>query len=103
MDDRKCDLLHEVLNRLTVIVGQCELIQETACNQDTPCKKEANRRLQMIRTSANQMARLILKHQCTVEHRSDNSLIDAAPLRNPPHNVVGVRTFADFRRWLNAE
>jgi len=101
MDDSKCDLLHEILNRLTVVIGQCDLIQETTSNQDPACNEEANRRLLAIKTSANKMADLILKHRCPAGHRSEAVQIQTAPLRNPPLENIGVRTFANLRRWLN--
>lgn len=59
MGDPRCDLLHELLNSLTVVLGECDLLQDEACQQ-------ASLRLSIIREQAHYMAELIREHRCPV-------------------------------------
>jgi len=55
--DAKCDLLHQLINNLTVVLGECELLRDKACD-------EANQRLTIIQQRATFMTELIRHHQC---------------------------------------
>lgn len=57
MDYSKCDLLHEFLNNLTVIIGQCELLRDETC-------ADANLRLTIISERAHHMTEIIRHHEC---------------------------------------
>ena len=60
MEPLKCSLLHDLLNSLTVVLGECELLQDTNC-------AEANSRLTVIREQANHMTDIIRHHRCPTE------------------------------------
>lgn len=62
MDDPRCDLLHGLLNSLTIVIGECELLREDAC-------QKANRRLNVIRQQADHMTELILQQSCPLPRR----------------------------------
>jgi signal transduction histidine kinase len=57
--DSKCELLHELLNSLTVVLGECELLQDKAC-------QDANQRLTIIREKATHMTEIIRHYECLV-------------------------------------
>ena len=56
MPDPNSALLHQLLNSLTVILGECELLQDEAC-------VEANKRLAIIRERAAHMTQIICQAQ----------------------------------------
>ncbi len=57
-----CMMSHEFLNKLSVIIGTCDLLQETA-DSDSPCV----RRLITIREIAQHMANQLKQHQCQLD------------------------------------
>lgn len=57
-----CLLAHDLLNKLTVVLGNCELLKEEA-PEDSACLK----RLLLIRDVAASMAEDLKKHQCQLE------------------------------------
>ncbi len=81
----KCKLLHQILNGLTVVVGQCELM-----NDSTP--EVANRRLRVIEERAKEMAELILQSECPAVQ------ISSAEQKRPPESV-GRQAMAHLRKW----
>ncbi len=54
-----CFLAHDLLNKLTVVLGNCDLLQEEA-PEGSACLK----RLLLIRDVASSMAEDLKKHQC---------------------------------------
>jgi hypothetical protein len=56
-----CMMAHDFLNRLTVIIGSCDLLQENA--KDPECIK----RLAVIRDIAMEMAVQLNEHQCHLD------------------------------------
>jgi hypothetical protein len=63
-----CSLAHRFLNKLAIIVGNCELLQERA-ELDAP-NSECWRRLAMIRRAASEMAEDIKDHGCGFDNVS---------------------------------
>ncbi|HEU5401908.1 MAG TPA: hypothetical protein VFU86_11155 [Terriglobales bacterium] len=63
MEDRRCHLLHQLMNCLTVVLGECELLQMKAGLED-------NRRLAIIHERAGYMAELIRHYDCPAEFES---------------------------------
>jgi hypothetical protein len=59
MHDSRCDLLHQILNELTIVQGECELIEDGK-------RVKASRGLKVIRASVRRMTNLILNHSCPV-------------------------------------
>jgi hypothetical protein len=57
-----CSLAHEFVNKLSAIVGYCDLMEEHA-TEDSECQ----RRLQAIRNIARGMAESLSKHQCELD------------------------------------
>jgi hypothetical protein len=54
-----CPLAHSLLDKLTVIVGHCELLAETSSEDSS-----SSRHLQLIRQTAQSMASELKDHQC---------------------------------------
>lgn len=86
MDDNRCKLLHRILNGLTIVVGQCELAQDST-------REEANRRLQVIEAQAKELAELVLQHECQV-------LTEPEPQKRPPEKI-GKQALDKLRRWTS--
>ena len=59
-----CELSHELINQLSIIVGNCDLLSKEALEGS-----EYARRLFLIREVAKDMARQLNQHQCQVEAR----------------------------------
>ena len=57
-----CILAHELINKLTVIVGHCDLLKENA-PEDSHCLE----RLMQIREVAKSMAEELNSHQCHLD------------------------------------
>jgi hypothetical protein len=57
---KKCPLMHELLNELTIIIGECELLKE--CEGD-------RERVEAVMESANKMSALVMAHNCTNERQ----------------------------------
>jgi hypothetical protein len=57
-----CNLAHDLVNKLSIIVGNCDLIKEQA--EDSPVCRQ---RLQIIRRIAMEMATALQQHQCNLE------------------------------------
>ena len=54
-----CPLAHSLLDKLTVIVGHCEILAE-----EEQADSASSRRLQLIRQAAQSMAVELKDHQC---------------------------------------
>ncbi len=61
MEDKQCYLMHELMNCLTVVLGECELLQAKD-------GLEGNQRLAIIRERASHMARLIRHYDCPAQY-----------------------------------
>ncbi len=61
MEEKRRCLLHELLNCLTVVLGECELLQ-------VKDGLEGNERLAIIRERANHMAQVIRRYDCPAEY-----------------------------------
>ena len=57
-----CNLAHDLVNKLSIIVGNCDLIEGKA--EDSPVCRH---RLQIIRRVAMEMAKVLQHHQCDLE------------------------------------
>ena len=55
-----CLLAHDLFNKLTTIIGQCEILEDKALDP------ECLNRLQKIRQTARAMADEISTHQCRI-------------------------------------
>ena len=67
-----CMLVHEMISRLSVIIGNCDLV-EKKISADSEC----SRRLFAIRESAHVMAEELNRHQCEL-----NSLMRTVVIEN---------------------
>ncbi len=65
-----CFLAHDLVNKLSVIVGYCDLMKETAAT-DPDCAK----RLLIVSDLAKRMARELQDHQCQVELAMEKGLV----------------------------
>lgn len=88
MDDNRCKLLHQILNGLTVVVGQCELMHDS-----TP--EVVNRRLRVIEEHAKGLAELILQNECPVAQTI------APELHKCPPQGVGRQALKQLRKWAS--
>lgn len=61
-----CMLAHHLINRLSVIVGYCDLLIEESSKAPSPDPKGA-RRLMTMREIAGTAAEELIQHQCRVE------------------------------------
>lgn len=61
MEEKQCYLMHELMNSLTIVLGECELLL-----LKTP--GEGKERLEIIRERATQMAELIRHYECPTEY-----------------------------------
>lgn len=70
-----CILAHDLINKLTVIVGRCDLLKERA-PEDSECLKH----LALIRDAAKAMAEELNQHQCRLD----------AMMRTGPTQTTGL-------------
>lgn len=61
MQDKQCYLMHELMNCLTVVLGECELLL-------LKTSPEGKERLEIIRGRATHMASLIRHYDCPAEY-----------------------------------
>ncbi len=73
MDEPGCLMAHQLLNKLSVIIGNTELVHE-----QTQPDSECARRLLTIKKAAEEMTTELRKHQC--ELTSFLQFVDAHPL-----------------------
>jgi hypothetical protein len=59
-----CQLSHDLINQLSVIVGNCDLLSKEALEGS-----EYARRLFLIREVAKEMAKQLNQHECNVDAR----------------------------------
>jgi hypothetical protein len=57
-----CVMFHDFINKLSVIIGSCDVVQE---RED--CSPECARRIITIRDAAQQMAEELKRHQCQLD------------------------------------
>ncbi len=62
MEDNRCCLLHELMNNLAIVLGECELLEAEGHGTESP-------RLAIIRQRAGQMAELVRHYDCPVEYQ----------------------------------
>ena len=79
MEDKKCCLLHELMNNLAIVLGECELLEAEAHGKESP-------RLAIIRERASHMAELVRHYDCPVDYQPPHdglikSLVRAARSR----------------------
>ncbi len=78
-----CMLAHECMNKLSVIIGHCDLAGET-----TPGESDYLERIATIRDTANAMADAMSGHQCEL-----SELLQFVPVEEWPSSIGGhVRT-----------
>jgi len=77
--DPKCDLLHQLINNLTVVLGECELLRDQA-------SEEANRRLTIVQQRAIYMTELIRQHQCPIPRQQPSRV---GLIRSIVRTIVG--------------
>jgi hypothetical protein len=65
-----CFLAHDLVNKLSVIIGYCDLMKEIAAT-DPVCEK----RLLIVSDLAKRMARELQDHQCQVELAMGKGLV----------------------------
>jgi signal transduction histidine kinase len=56
-----CSLAHDLLNKLTAILGQCEMLQPEVTTE------VAAQRVAVIRELAAQLAQTVIRHQCALD------------------------------------
>jgi hypothetical protein len=71
-----CVLSHDLVNKLSAIIGHCDLLSKEA-EVDSECA----RRLLLIRQIANSMAEQINQHQCDLEDRIRTAAIQELPVK----------------------
>jgi len=57
-----CLLAHDLVNRLSVIIGHCDLLEEET-EEDSGCAK----RLRLIKEIARSIAKELNQHQCALD------------------------------------
>ncbi|MFZ0631645.1 MAG: hypothetical protein WA399_05975 [Acidobacteriaceae bacterium] len=55
-----CSLAHDLLNKLTAILGQCDLLQPEIT-------EPASHRVSVIQDLARQIAQTVIRHQCSLD------------------------------------
>jgi hypothetical protein len=70
-----CILAHEMINRLSVIVGNCDLV-----GTKIPADSECAKRLSAIRESARSMAAELNRHQCELNGLMRTTVLEAGKL-----------------------
>ncbi len=61
MEDKKCSLLHDLMNNLAIVLGECELLE-------LECGEKSSPRLEVIRERANHMADLVRHYDCPADY-----------------------------------
>ena len=80
MDDKKCYLLHDLMNGLAIILGECELLQLERANNSP--------RLEIIRERASQMAEVIRNYKCPVQYEPPPDGFFKSLIRAARHRVT---------------
>jgi len=80
-----CMLAHDLINRLAVIVGHCDLLTE-----DGPEDSKCHKRLALIREIAYTAATELGERQCDLDNLSRSAVIESEKrLRSATPNSVG--------------
>jgi hypothetical protein len=80
-----CMLAHDLINRLAVIVGHCDLLTE-----DNPADSKCRKRLALIREIAYTAATELGEHQCHLDNLARSAVIDSENrLRGVNHKAGG--------------
>ncbi len=80
-----CMLAHNLINRLAVIVGHCDLLTE-----DSPTDSKCHKRLALIREIAYTAATELSEHQCNLDNLARSAVIESEKrLRGANSNSVG--------------
>jgi hypothetical protein len=79
-----CMMLHEVVNKLSIIIGNCDLVIEKS-----PADSECIKRLQVIGGTARAVVRIMQGHQCELTGLLRTAHIETADHLQPlePVNV----------------
>ena len=80
MEEKQCFLVHELMNSLTIVLGECELLLLKA-------PEEGKERLQIIREQATHMAELIRHSDCPAEYDPHHDGLLEALFRSAGSNV----------------
>jgi hypothetical protein len=75
-------LFHDLLNALTVITGQCQILELKAC-------REANTRLTAIREAAIRMSLMIEKHRNTHQTHTAEKLAPCLSVKEKEATKAG--------------
>ncbi len=73
-----CLLAHDFVNKLTIIIGNCDLLLEREAEAEVP-DSHAMRRLQVIRDAASRLAGDIQQHTCEISSLARETLMQARP------------------------
>lgn len=71
-----CLLAHEFVNKLTIIIGNCDLLIEREAEAEIP-DSHSMRRLQVIRDAASRLAGDIQQHTCEISKLARETLMHA--------------------------
>ena len=81
----KCWLSHHFINKLSVIIGSCQLLEEKAEESDPP-DKECIQRLAVIKEVAKEMSKELRDHECQLE-----AAIKTLVVRDPSTSIVAEK------------
>lgn len=73
-----CMLAHDFINKLSVIIGRCELLNEMV-EENSECSK----RLLMVRDIANSMVEELRQRQCHLDVMTRAGMIEQQSKHNP--------------------
>lgn len=78
----KCWLSHHFINKLSVIIGSCQLLQEQVEESDHP-DPECIHRLTVIMEIAKEMSKELREHECQID-AATKLLVVRDPLNSIP-------------------
>ena len=74
-----CMLAHELINKMAVIIGYCDLMDDQA-----PTDSNYRKRLGIIRGLANNMVVELRRHQCNIRKIAEEATKKPPTVQNPP-------------------
>lgn len=74
MEERHCRLMHELMNSLTVVLGECELLLLKSSD-------EGKERLEIIRERVTHMAEFIRHYECPADYEQPKDGFLDTPFR----------------------
>ena len=81
-----CMLEHEMLSKLSVIIGSCDLALEQMKADNTP-EPQVERRVTVVREMAWELVAQVREHGCELDRTTRKVLL--AELSRKPHRVQG--------------